>query len=162
MWFWCKTISLSILANQHSYQSIFSLSYQNIWDLITFIPEADRVQQFVDQWNQIKVYYIVNFLHSRKPYFNDFSASMKIITELIELYFVKLQFMVVIKIIHFVFFCQYSISFICTVYCISLSVTISLFIFIYVSFFFFFLNTFFFFLFSFLLNFNFLLFVYNS
>ena len=34
--------------------------------------------------------YIVNFLHSRKLYFKDFSASMKVITEMIELYFVKL------------------------------------------------------------------------
>ena len=32
---------------------------------------------------------------------------MKKITEMIELYFVKLQFMVVIKIIHFVSFYQY-------------------------------------------------------
>ena len=47
---------------------------------------------------------IVNFLHSRKPYFKDFSENMKIITELTEPYFVKLQFMVVIKIIHFVLF----------------------------------------------------------
>ena len=51
-------------------------------------------------------------MHSRKSYFKDFSASMKMITELIELYLVKLQFMVVIKIVHFVFFYQYSISFI--------------------------------------------------
>ena len=47
---------------------------------------------------------IVNFLHSRKPYFKDFSENMKIITELTEPYFVKLQFMVVIKIIHLVLF----------------------------------------------------------
>ena len=38
----------------------------------------------------------MNFLHSRKLYFKVFSASMKIITEMIEFYFVKLQFMVVI------------------------------------------------------------------
>ena len=38
----------------------------------------------------------MNFLHSRKLYFQVFSASMKIITEMIEFYFVKLQFMVVI------------------------------------------------------------------
>ena len=61
-----------------------------------------------------------------------FSASMKMITELIELYFVKLQFIVVIKIIHIVLFYQYLISFIYTVYCITLSVSISLFIYIFV------------------------------
>ena len=38
----------------------------------------------------------MNFLHSRKLYFKVFSASMEIITEMIEFYFVKLQFMVVI------------------------------------------------------------------
>ena len=38
----------------------------------------------------------MNFLHSRKLYFKVFSASMKIITEMIEFYFIKLQFMVVI------------------------------------------------------------------
>ena len=41
----------------------------------------------------------MNYLHSRKPYFKDFSASMKMITELIKLYLylVKLQFIVVMK-----------------------------------------------------------------
>ena len=85
-------------------------------------------------------------MHSRKSYFKDFSASMKMITELIELYLVKLQFIVVIKIVHFVFFYQYSISFIYSVYCISLSITVSflfMYIYIYIFFFLFFLNTFF-------------------
>lgn len=53
MQFQCKTISLNIfntLANQCSYQLIFSSSYQNKWDLPTFISEADRIQKFVDQW----------------------------------------------------------------------------------------------------------------
>ena len=52
MRFWCKTISLNILntlANQHSYQLIFSSSCQNKWDLATFFSEVDRVQTFVDQ-----------------------------------------------------------------------------------------------------------------
>ena len=48
-----------------------------------------------------------------------------------ELYLVKLQFMVVIKIVHFVFFYQYSISFICSVYCISLSIAIFFFIYMF-------------------------------
>ena len=74
----------------------------------------------------------MNYLHSRKPYFKNFSASLKMITELIELYLVKLQFMVVIKIVNFVFFYQYSTSFICSVYCISLSIAISFFIYIYI------------------------------
>ena len=39
-------------------------------------------------------------------HFKDFSASMAIITELIELYFVKLQVIVIVKIVHFVFFYQ--------------------------------------------------------
>ena len=60
---------------------------------------------------------------------------MKMITELFELYFVKLQFMVIIKIVHVVFFYQYSMSFIYSVYCTSLSITISFFIYIYMSFF---------------------------
>ena len=77
----------------------------------------------------------MNFLHSGKPYFKDFSASMKMITEPFELYFVKLQFMVIIKIVHVVFFYQYSMSFIYSVYCTSLSITISFFIYIYMSFF---------------------------
>ena len=55
-----------------------------------------------------------------------FSASMKIITEMIELYFVNLQFMVAIKIINFVLFYPYSISLFYSLCCISLSVTISL------------------------------------
>ena len=33
-------------------------------------------------------------MHSRKAYFKDISASMKIATEIILFYFVKLQFMV--------------------------------------------------------------------
>ena len=87
----------------------------------------------------------MNFLHSRKTYFKDFSSSMKIITEMTELYFVKLQFMVVIKIIHFVSFYQYSISLMYSVYYISLSFIISLFIYC------FFVNTFYQF---FLVNFD--------
>ena len=70
-------------------------------------------------------------------------ASMKMITELIVFYFLKLQFMAVIKMIHFVFFYQYSISFIYSVYCISLSITIYSFICIIFSF----ISVFFFFLF---------------
>ena len=51
MWFWCKTVIniLNTLANQHSYQLIFSSSYQNKWDLATFISEAGQVQKFLDQ-----------------------------------------------------------------------------------------------------------------
>ena len=57
-----------------------------------------------DILSQIKTHYIVNLLHLRKPYFKYLSASMKIVAEMIEPYFVKLQFMVVIKnIIHIVF-----------------------------------------------------------
>ena len=82
----------------------------------------------------------MNFVHSRKPYFKDFSESMKIIIEMTGLYFVKLEFIVVINFFD--------------------SVTISLFIYIH---FFFFLNTTPFFhlllLLLLLLNFNFLLFV---
>ena len=52
MLFWCKTKSLHIfntLANQHSCQLIFSSSYQNKWDLATFISKADQFQKFVVQ-----------------------------------------------------------------------------------------------------------------
>ena len=118
----------------------------------------------ISQGNQTKTCYIVNFLNSRKSYFKDFSASLKTITELIKPYFVKLQSMVVIKIIHFVFFYQYSVSYFYSVYCISLYVTLFFTIsFIYMSFFSFSSSTpfscsFFFFFFYILLNFNFLLF----
>ena len=74
----------------------------------------------------------MNYLHSRKPWLTDFSASMKMITELIELYLAKLQFMVVIKTVHFVFFYQYSTSFICSVYCISLSIASYIFFHLYI------------------------------
>ena len=40
---------MNTLANQHSYQLIFSSSYQNKWDLATFISEAGQVQKFLDQ-----------------------------------------------------------------------------------------------------------------
>ena len=113
----------------------------------------------ISQGNQTKTCYIVNFLNSRKSYFKDFSASLKTITELIKPYFVKLQSMVVIKIIHFVFFYQYSVSYFYSVYFISLYVTLSFTIsFIYMSFFSFSSSTPFSCLFFyFLLNFNFLL-----
>ena len=107
-------------------------------------------------WNDIlrksnKDLLYCEFSASKKPYFKDFSASMEMITELIELYFVKLQFMVVIKVVNFIFFYQYSMSFIYSVYCISLSIAISFFIYIYIYiyiyicifFLFFFLNNFF-------------------
>ena len=57
-----------------------------------------------------------------------FSASMKIITEMIELYFVNLQFMVVIKIINFVLFThiQYLFS---ILYAVSLYLLLYLFLF---------------------------------
>ena len=105
-------------------------------------------------WNDIlrksnKDLFYCEFSASKKPYFKDFSASMEMVTELIELYFVKLQFMVVIKVVNFIFFYQYSMSFIYSVYCISLSIAISFFIYIYIYiyicifFLFFFLNNFF-------------------
>ena len=103
-------------------------------------------------WNDIlrksnKDLLYCEFSAFKKPYFKDFSASMEMITELIELYFVKLQFMVVIKVVNFIFFYQYSMSFIYSVYCISLSIAISFFIYIYIYicifFLFFFLNSFF-------------------
>ena len=75
--------------------------------------------------------YIVNFLHSRKPYSNVFSACMKIITEIIKLYFVKLKFIVIIKIIHFVLFYPYSIPLLYSLYCISLSVSLFLYLFLF-------------------------------
>ena len=88
-------------------------------------------------WNDIlrksnKDLFYCEFSASKKPYFKDFSASMEMVTELIELYFVKLQFMVVIKVVNFIFFYQYSMSFIYSVYCISLSIAISFFIYIYI------------------------------
>ena len=77
-------------------------------------------------WPAINTCYIAKLLHSRKPYFRDFSASiMRIVTEMIELYFVKLQFMVIIKNIHIVFFYQYWISLINFIFCISLPVIVS-------------------------------------
>ena len=61
-----------------------------------------------NEWNhilsQIKTHYIVNLLQLRKPYFKYLSASMKIVAEMTEPYFVKLQFMVIKNIIHIVFF----------------------------------------------------------
>ena len=88
-------------------------------------------------WNDIlrksnKDLLYCEFSAFKKLYFKDFSASMEMITELIELYFVKLQFMVVIKVVNFIFFYQYSMSFIYSVYCISLSIAISFFIYIYI------------------------------
>ena len=56
----------------------------------------------------------------RKPYLKVFSASMKIIIEIIKLYFVKLQFMVVTKIIHFMFFYHIQYLFLFHLYVISL------------------------------------------
>ena len=87
-------------------------------------------------WNNIlrksiKTCYIVNLMHSRKPYFKDFSASMKIATKIVELCFIKLQFMVAIEsIIHIVFFYEYSKSLTYSVFYITFSITISLFIYI--------------------------------
>ena len=48
MLFWCKRKSLYIfntLANQHSCQLISSSSYQNKWDLATFISKTDQFQK---------------------------------------------------------------------------------------------------------------------
>ena len=42
-----------------------------------------------DILSQIKTHYIVNLLHLRKPYFKYLSASMKIVAEMIEPYFVN-------------------------------------------------------------------------
>ena len=83
-------------------------------------------------WNDTLRKYNKNLLYSglcafKKTMFQRFSASMKMITQLIRLYLLKLQLMVVNKIVHFLFFYQYSN--VCSVCCISLSITISPFMF---------------------------------
>ena len=77
----------------------------------------------------------MNFLHSRKPYFKVFSASMKIIAEMIKLYFVKLQFMVVIKI--FILYSFTHIQYLFSIlYAVSLYLLLYVFLFhLYISFF---------------------------
>ena len=92
-------------------------------------------------WNDIlgksnKDLLYCEFSQFTKIIFQRFFSKLKTITELIKPYFVKLQSMGVIKIIHFVFFYQYSVSYFYSVYCISLYVTLFFTIsFIYMSFF---------------------------
>ena len=87
----------------------------------------------------------MNFLHSRKPYSKIFSASMKIIAEIIKFCFVKLQFMVVNKIfilysfthIQYLFSIPYAVSLYISL-SVSTPLSLSFIYHIFLSFFFFF------------------------
>ena len=100
----------------------------------------------------------MNFRHSRKPYSKIFSSSMKIIAEMIKFYFVKLEFMVLIKIfiLHSFTYIQYlfSILYAVSLY-ISLSVStpLSLSFIYHISYLSFFLSFFFFFFWYFIVRF---------
>ena len=60
----------------------------SLQDLLYSIHSFKSMEWHLKEVN-IKTCYIVNLLHSRKPCFKDFSVSMKIVTEMIELYFLK-------------------------------------------------------------------------
>ena len=121
-----------------------SKRFQDVFAISLRKTSSRRLQDiFKTSWKTKKCYTEDVFSTSSPRRMFAGLASMKMITELIVFYFLKLQFMVVIKMINFVFFYQYSISFIYSVYCISLSITICSFIYIIFSF----ISVFFFFLF---------------
>ena len=76
-----------IYDNNISNKNQFDLSLSNVkpddwWHVIMGLtPWYLQLQKYgmISYGNQIKTCYIVNYLHSRKPYFKDFSASMKMI-----------------------------------------------------------------------------------